>query len=188
MLIEGEHYRTRDGRKAGPAEYSGPCPDAPSTEWMVRLPDGHPATYLANGRRIADGYDDDDDLIAPWSEPADVNTPTPRTIYLSGPMKGYPGSNYPLFNAVADQLRRAGHRVYNPAEFGADKPFDGFPIREAFAAYSKFICEEADAIVLLPGWEASKGANAERALADNCGIEIIPFDRLSTTITTEGTF
>lgn len=118
----------------------------------------------------------------------DVIIPTSRSIYLSGPMKGYPSSNYPLFNAVAEQLRRAGHRVYNPAEFGSDRPYDGFPIRQAFAAYSKFICEEADAIVLLPGWEASKGANAERALADNCGIEIIPFDRLSTTITTEGPF
>lgn len=105
-----------------------------------------------------------------------------RVIYLSGPMKGYPLRNYPLFNAVADRLRRAGHRVYNPAEFGKDRPYEGFPIRQAFAEYSKFICEEADTIVLLPGWEASKGANAERALADNCGVEIIPFEKLSISI------
>lgn len=104
-----------------------------------------------------------------------------RAIYLSGPMNGYPKRNYPLFNAVAALLRQEGHRVYNPAEFGKDEPWAGFPIRQAFAEYSKFICEEADAIVLLPGWEASKGANAERALADNCGVEIILFEQLSIT-------
>lgn len=40
-----------------------------------------------------------------------------RVIYLSGPMKGYPESNYPLFRQVAADLRADGHRVYNPAEF-----------------------------------------------------------------------
>lgn len=96
-------------------------------------------------------------------------------IYLSGPMKGYPNSNYPLFNATASWLRAKGHTVYNPAEFPHEGPHDTFPIRKAFAEYSRFICEEADAIVLLPGWEKSKGAGAERALADNCGLMIIMF-------------
>lgn len=90
-------------------------------------------------------------------------------IYLSGPMTGYPESNYPLFHKVAAQLRAQGHRVYNPAEFSQERPF---PIRRAFAAYSAFICLEADTLVLLPGWRGSKGVSAERALADNCGLEI----------------
>lgn len=88
-------------------------------------------------------------------------------------MKGYPDSNYPLFNAVAALLRTEGFTVYNPAEFPHDGPHDTFPLRKAFAEYSRFICEEADAIFLLPGWEKSKGAGAERALADNCGLTII---------------
>jgi hypothetical protein len=97
----------------------------------------------------------------------------PRTIYLSGPMKGYPESNYPLFNRVAGELRAQGHKVYNPAEYPHDGPT--FPIREAFAAYSAFICREACTIVLLPGWEESKGATAEKALADNCGLDVIEY-------------
>ena len=186
MLIEeGREYQTRDGKRVGPMRNAfGQFP-------FIAKGDGIQVEAYFN----LDGtcpYFPSKDLVAPWStkilhDKGDVKTPTARSIYLSGPMFGYPQFNYPLFNAVADQLRRAGHRVYNPAEFGADRPYDGFPIRQAFAAYSKFICEEADAIVLLPGWEASKGANAERALADNCGIEIIPFDRLSTTINTEDT-
>lgn len=93
-------------------------------------------------------------------------------IYLSGPMRGYPESNYPLFNPIAGELRNSGAEVYNPAEYPHDGPADSFPIRQAFAAYCKFICLEADAIVLLPGWEASKGVSAELALAKNCGLQI----------------
>lgn len=92
-------------------------------------------------------------------------------IYLSGPMSGYPNGNYPLFNIVSAMLRRAGHTVYNPAEFQHDEP--EFPLRRAFAAYAKFICEEADAIVLLPSWEQSSGVSAELALAKNCKLRVI---------------
>lgn len=98
---------------------------------------------------------------------------TKRTIYLSGPMKGYPESNYPLFNRVAADLRAEGHRVYNPAEFPHDGTADTFPLRKAFAAYCAFICEEADTIVLLPGWEKSLGVSAELALAKNCGLDVL---------------
>lgn len=95
-----------------------------------------------------------------------------HVIYLSGPMKGYPESNYPLFHRVAAELRQAGHEVYNPAEFTHDEPSGEFPIRKAFSEYSRFICEEADTIVLLPGWEKSLGVSAELALAKNCGLVV----------------
>ncbi len=94
-------------------------------------------------------------------------------IYLSGPMKGYPQSNYPLFMKVAGELREQGHVVYNPAEFKHDGPHETFPLRKAFAEYCKFICEEATAIYLLPGYEKSLGATAELALAKNCKLEIV---------------
>lgn len=98
-----------------------------------------------------------------------------KSIYLSGPMKGYPKSNYPLFMKVAKELREGGNAVYNPAEFPHDGPHEEFPLRKAFAAYCKFICEEADTIVLLPGWEKSLGVSAELALAKNCGLEIFEY-------------
>lgn len=91
-------------------------------------------------------------------------------IYLSGPMRGYPESNYPLFHQVTALLRSKGYYVYNPAEFKHDE--DIFPLRKAFAEYCKFICEEASAIVLLPGWENSLGVSAELALAKNCKLDI----------------
>ena len=91
-------------------------------------------------------------------------------IYLSGPMKGYPESNYPLFHKVTEELRLIGHIVYNPAEFKYDE--DTFPIRKAFKEYCSFICDEAEAIMLLPGWENSLGVSAELALAKNCKLSI----------------
>ena len=95
---------------------------------------------------------------------------TQKKIYLSGPMTGLPDFNYPLFNHVAARLREAGHTVYNPAEFEHDEPV--FPMRKAFAAYCNFICCEACTIVMLPGWQNSKGASIEHALASYLNLEV----------------
>lgn len=103
--------------------------------------------------------------------PFDINAPR-RTIYLAGPMKGIEGHNYPAFHRAAGILRAFGHHVFNPAEYPHFGPREAFPLRPAFAAYTNFICLTADAIVLLPGWKKSVGANAERALARAVGIDV----------------
>lgn len=93
-------------------------------------------------------------------------------LYLSGPMTGYPESNYPAFEKAAQTLRDNGHEVYSPHEYmPAGKPTLE-KLKEAFSAYCKFICEEAEGIVLLHGWESSLGVSAELALAKNCQLEI----------------
>ncbi len=99
-----------------------------------------------------------------------------RVIYLSGPMKGYSQSNYPMFHSVATELRTNGHTVYNPAEFAHE---GRFPVRKAFAEYSAFICLEACSIVLLPGWEQSRGVKAELALAENCSLDVFEWKETS---------
>lgn len=101
-------------------------------------------------------------------------------IYLAGPMQGYPDFNFPAFFSAAQSLRGQGHTVFNPAERDVEAHGDafssptgdlqdiqhtGFSLREALYHDTKFICLEAEAIALLPGWENSKGARAEHALA-----------------------
>lgn len=97
---------------------------------------------------------------------------TRRKIYLSGPITGMPDKNHPLFMSVAGLLRSQGHEVYNPREFTWPAG-TAFPKRKAFAAYCAYICEQADMIVMLPGWRQSLGATTEHGLAKNCKLDIV---------------
>ena len=109
-------------------------------------------------------------------------------IYIAGPMRGLPEFNFPAFYAAATELRRLGHTVFNPAErdnehHGVDiskgnetgdefqaAAQHGFNLREALGSDLAFICAEADAIYMLPNWEASRGARAEYATAVALGL------------------
>lgn len=106
-----------------------------------------------------------------------------KKIYLAGPMTGLPKDNYPAFNHVAKQLRSDGHFVYNPAEFKYDKrKHKTFPMREAFAEYCAFLCNEADSVMLLPGWEKSLGVSAELALAKNFDLPVFEYGKGDTLV------
>ena len=112
-------------------------------------------------------------------------------VYLAGPMTGIPAFNYPAFNAAAARLRRAGHYVFNPAEhdtavYGTDISAGnetgcvrqaandhGFCRRTALRDDLAWICDHAEAVALLPGWERSSGARAEKALADALGLPVM---------------
>jgi Domain of unknown function (DUF4406) len=113
-----------------------------------------------------------------------------KKIYLAGKMTGEPNFAFPKFNAMAATLRAQGHEVFNPAERdimrhgGVDisNPTGsreqvvkehGFSIREALADDTAYLCKEADAIALIPGWEKGRGSRAEHALAVALDLEII---------------
>lgn len=94
-------------------------------------------------------------------------------IYLAGPMRGYPESNFPAFDFAAAKLRAEGHEVFSPAECDREQLKDGgvFSLRKALRADTEYITLHSDAVALLPGWEKSKGAVAEAALAVALGLE-----------------
>jgi hypothetical protein len=96
-------------------------------------------------------------------------------IYLAGPMRGIPEFNFPAFHAAANVLRHDGHLVFNPAENDELMEKQGVPItiRRCLEIDLAWICREADAVALLPGWQNSKGAQAERATAVALGLEVI---------------
>ena len=113
----------------------------------------------------------------------DVTTPLfldrPRIVYLAGPMSGYVGHNYPAFDLAEEALKKAGHAVFSPAKFDlgiwGKRPAADFPIRRAFSSYTDFICKRAEAVVVLPGWERSRGTLVEVSLASVLGIPIVEF-------------
>jgi len=85
-------------------------------------------------------------------------------IYLAGPMTGIKDFNYPVFKLAAARLREMGHEVFNPAE--SDIPAEHPDARRLwFEEDTAYICKHAEAVALLPGWEQSKNAVAEGALA-----------------------
>jgi hypothetical protein len=115
-------------------------------------------------------------------------------IYLAGPMRGIKDFNFPAFYAAAAKLRAEGHKVFSPAERDVKKygekalktrtgseeevakrlKLTGNQLaRTVFEIDTRWICRHAEAIALLPGWRASRGARAEKALGEALGIRII---------------
>lgn len=94
------------------------------------------------------------------------------TLYLSGPMSGHDQLNFPAFNAAARRLRCLGFPVINPADFGADEAYTWAQC----IARDCFCLSFARVIVLLPGWEASKGSNAELDHALNLNIPAVTLE------------
>lgn len=70
-------------------------------------------------------------------------------------MRGYPQRNLPAFTSAAARLRARGYDVFNPAELAE-------PENNAAMAYElAHVCCEADAVIVLPGYNQSRGALAE---------------------------
>lgn len=119
-------------------------------------------------------------------------------IYIAGPMTGFKHFNFPAFDNEARRYREKGYEVFNPADHDRDllnKEHDWLPseedsegpwkvwkasvtegklpsLRDMLGADLQWIAEEADAIHMLPGWENSRGANAEWALAKALDLKI----------------
>lgn len=112
-------------------------------------------------------------------------------VYISGPMRGHKAFNFPAFDAAEAKLMLWGHETFSPARRdrhthpdvrwycldGTETDLPGFDIRAALAADCEFICREAEAICVLPGWSRSRGALAEVKLAMSLDLPVIPLDQ-----------
>ena len=92
-------------------------------------------------------------------------------IYLSRPMAGYEENNHPAFEKECQRLRKAGFDVVSPHELeAADESWDSWlraDLREMLT------CE---AVVTLPGWQASRGARLETSVAIMVGMPVMSVD------------
>ena len=111
-------------------------------------------------------------------------------IYLAGPMRNKPFMNKEAFMQAEVMLEQFGHTIFNPARMDMERygkdVFDncptgdidqlvrekGFDMRRALADDCRVICETADAIAFLPGWENSSGCRAEHALGVALGLRL----------------
>lgn len=93
--------------------------------------------------------------------------------YISGPMTGYPDLNYPAFFAAEETVRALGHETLNPARH---------PAKGSWADYLRLDLADvlaAEQVVVLPGWEASRGAALEVHVAHQLGIPVLPIDQIA---------
>jgi hypothetical protein len=80
-------------------------------------------------------------------------------LYIAGPMTGLPNFNRPAFNVMAEKLRLLGHDVLNPAELDTDETAP--PAEECYRRDLVLMLQDREGVVVLPGWERSRGATAE---------------------------
>lgn len=99
------------------------------------------------------------------------------TVYLSGPMTGLPEHNHPAFEAAAERLRSQGVQVISPHEI--TPPRVGPWTWEAHMRADLAALLTADVIVLLPGWETSRGAQLEKTVAEAIGLSVVYFTETS---------
>jgi len=95
--------------------------------------------------------------------------------YIAGPMTGCVDFNFPAFFAAEAKLRKMGFDVVNPAR--NDIELDGFNPKTDKARPHWWYMRRAlplvcscDVVVLLPGWERSRGTANERHVARLCNI------------------
>lgn len=105
------------------------------------------------------------------------------SIYIAGPMRGFPKFNFPLFNAAAKLWRQRGWKVVSPAEIDVevdgldpDNPVSAKPFKFYMRRDVKLLLE-VDAVAFLPGWESSEGARVEYTVAR--ALDLICLDALT---------
>jgi hypothetical protein len=98
-------------------------------------------------------------------------------------MTSIPKHNFPTFFAAERRLRKMGYKVVNPARMDVEAgelTKDGAVLKQVTAHDIArrdllAIIDNCDCILLLPGWKHSKGARAERAVAEWLGLSILPY-------------
>ena len=91
-----------------------------------------------------------------------------KRLYVAGGMSGLPELNFPAFHAESNRLRALGFDVVNPAEINTDP---NTPWAKCMRDDIKELVT-CDGIVLLPGWEKSKGATLEHHIAERLELTI----------------
>ena len=104
-----------------------------------------------------------------------------KRVYIAGPMRGYPELNFPMFFKYEEVWKDKGWVVVNPAQMDLDdgyNPYEdkdievnGISFTEAMARDLPAVAS-CHAIALLPGWEASVGANTELKHALSLGRDV----------------
>lgn len=104
-------------------------------------------------------------------------------VYLVGPMRGLPEFNFPAFRDAAYDLRARDIKVWSPAEHDVEQGFnpetgEGLKTLRDYMRKDLPAVLASDALVVLPGWERSVGAQLEVYVAHVCEIPVLAYPSL----------
>lgn len=106
------------------------------------------------------------------------------TVYVCGPISGYPDGNRPAFRAAADRLEQIGKNPVVPHDIPVIEHEGPCPRSHAAQTTGKhgaacylradviYLLDYCDEIYVLKGWETSVGARLEIQVAAVCGIPL----------------
>ena len=107
-----------------------------------------------------------------------------KKVYISGPMSGIEDYNFPAFQAAHRKILDFGDTPINPHDIGKyaeqHPGFKQMTEQEQYNIYMRYdiscmmLC---DLVVLLPGWENSRGAMLEKSIAESVGIPSVEIER-----------
>lgn len=96
--------------------------------------------------------------------------------YISGPMTGYDNMNHNAFDEAARVLRSKGWIILSPAEHDREANVDMLNLSDTdlfnLMRWDIAAVLQSDAVILLPNWRNSKGANIEVSVARSIGLSI----------------
>lgn len=106
-----------------------------------------------------------------------------KIVYLAGPMRGYPRNNVPAFRSAAQELRAKGFEVVSPVELDEEEGDNAESQALTDDDYNRYlsrdivrlITDDAQALVVLAGWEESRGAALETHVARELGMPVFAF-------------
>lgn len=95
-------------------------------------------------------------------------------MYLAGPMSGIPEYNFPKFDKAIDQLVDVKLEVVSPhsIDHGETPENRGKLPYETYIRAGLKLLLECDGIIMMDGWELSKGCMTELYVASACGMRI----------------
>jgi hypothetical protein len=105
-------------------------------------------------------------------------------------MSGHPSFNFPAFDAASEDLRFQGYDIVSPAELDdpvernaalASQTGDHLPEQQPWGVYLardlKIVCD-VTGVIVLPGWQHSRGARLETYVSDVLGKPIYQYPDL----------
>ena len=102
---------------------------------------------------------------------------TSPKLYVSGAITGMPDLNRVLFSNATEKLREMGFDVVNPHEICAGISADEWSKCMQICIIALVACS---VMILLPGWQESRGATLEYTIATALGIRTITLEEFLT--------